>query len=354
MPMVSIIVPVYNVEPYIHQCVDSILGQTFQDFEVILVNDGSPDNCGNICDEYAKNDDRIHVIHKKNGGLSDARNVGLDWSFKNSESNFLLFVDSDDIIKKNLLEKVIYAQQSRDADIVCFGIEMVDEQLSPLDWGHTKSDREEFFDKAHRFAPLLPPYTTGDYAVNKLYRKSFFKDIRYPKGLTFEDIYTTYKIFDLAENIYLIPDRLYIYRRRNESITRNKAFNPSSFNMFFSAKEKYIYIKERTPDFSKNASAIVFNLISVILSSVFSHKNLPDSCIVTQIRNFVIDSKQELYDNLFCDNYTIKLCRSLIRGLPYAKVYYKKIVFQRKIKNEYYHMLENLILLKHKILDKEK
>ena len=91
MPQISVIVPIYKVEPYLHRCVDSILLQTFRDFELILVDDGSPDNCGRICDQYAENDNRIHVIHQQNRGLSAARNAGIDWAFKNSDSRCLLF-----------------------------------------------------------------------------------------------------------------------------------------------------------------------------------------------------------------------------------------------------------------------
>ena len=94
--MISVIVPVYKVEKYLHRCVDGILSQSFTDFKLILVDDGSPDDCGKICDDYAKKDNRISVIHKENGGLSSARNAGLDWVFANSKSEYVTFIDSDD------------------------------------------------------------------------------------------------------------------------------------------------------------------------------------------------------------------------------------------------------------------
>ena len=104
MPKISVIVPIYKVEKYLNRCVDSILHQTFTDFELILVDDGSPDNCGKMCDEYAEKDSRVVVIHKKNGGLSDARNKGLDWVFANSNSEYVVFIDSDDYIDERYLE----------------------------------------------------------------------------------------------------------------------------------------------------------------------------------------------------------------------------------------------------------
>ena len=109
MPTISVIVPVYKVEPYLNRCVDSILRQTYQDFELILVDDGSPDRCGEICDEYARQDSRVHVIHKENGGLSDARNAGIDWVEANSDSRWLIFADSDDWVHPELLARLLDA-----------------------------------------------------------------------------------------------------------------------------------------------------------------------------------------------------------------------------------------------------
>ena len=122
--LISIIVPVYKVEKYIHRCVDSILAQTFTDFELILVDDGSPDNCGIICDEYALKDNRIHVIHKENGGLSDARNAGIDWAFENSNSEWITFIDSDDWVHPKCLEALVRAAQIYGTEIaICNYIE---------------------------------------------------------------------------------------------------------------------------------------------------------------------------------------------------------------------------------------
>ena len=120
MPTISIIVPVYKVENYIHRCVDSILGQTYADFELILVDDGSPDNCGAICDDYAAKDSRVVVIHQENGGLSAARNAGIDWVLANSNSQWLTFIDSDDWVNKTYLESLLEVADEEDSLIsVC-------------------------------------------------------------------------------------------------------------------------------------------------------------------------------------------------------------------------------------------
>lgn len=114
MPTISVIVPVYKVEPWLWRCVDSILAQTYTDFELILVDDGSPDNCGAICDEYAAKDSRVHVIHQKNGGLSAARNAGIDWVFAHSDSRWLTFVDSDDWLYPETLQFLLRDAAEKD------------------------------------------------------------------------------------------------------------------------------------------------------------------------------------------------------------------------------------------------
>lgn len=115
MAAISVIVPIYKVEAFLHRCVDSILAQTFADFDLVLVDDGSPDSCGDICEEYARKDGRIHVIHQKNGGLSAARNTGIDWAQANSGSQWLAFVDSDDWVHPDFLRRLYTMVQKRGA-----------------------------------------------------------------------------------------------------------------------------------------------------------------------------------------------------------------------------------------------
>ena len=118
---ISIIVPVYNTEKYLNRCVDSILNQTFTDFELILVDDGSPDNCGKICDEYKEKDRRVRVIHKPNGGLSDARNAGIEWALNNSDSEWISFIDSDDWVHPNYLDFLLRAAEQNNTSVSICG-----------------------------------------------------------------------------------------------------------------------------------------------------------------------------------------------------------------------------------------
>ena len=148
MPTISVIVPVYKVEPYLNRCVDSILRQTYQDFELILVDDGSPDRCGEICGEYARQDGRVHVIHKENGGLSDARNAGIDWVEANSDSQWLIFADSDDWVHPELLARLLDAATAFDLKISVCGYqetEGADPAVLPEDMRPHRCTPKQFY-----------------------------------------------------------------------------------------------------------------------------------------------------------------------------------------------------------------
>ncbi len=220
MAVVSIIVPVYNVEQYLRECVDSILSQSFTDFEVILVDDGSPDNCPKICDEYAEKDPRVKVIHKPNGGLSSARNAGLDIA----TGEFVGFVDSDDIIESEMYEKLVSAIMKNDADI-CFCrvvaiSETGDQQPNGKYFGIGSSVLE-----GYRVLEMLVKGGCGSSTYyesiwNKLYRRKLFSNIRFPVGKRHEDAFVVHRIYDLCDRVAFIEDALYLYRLRSGSIMR--------------------------------------------------------------------------------------------------------------------------------------
>lgn len=211
MPQISVIVPVYKVEPYLHKCVGSILAQTFTDFELILVDDGSPDNCGKICDEYAEKDNRVIVIHKKNGGLASARNAGI----VESKGNYILFVDSDDYIEPQTLDMLLKASKSN-ADIVIFGGTTFPQNKDIDCWINT---RKYIYNNPWR--ALI--YETGarPFAWNKLIKTALIKDynILFDETITFgEDQPFFFDLFPVAKKIVFIDDKLYHYRQRSNSM----------------------------------------------------------------------------------------------------------------------------------------
>lgn len=216
MPKISVIVPVYKVEPYLHRCVDSILAQTFSDFELILVDDGSPDNCPAICDEYAKKDDRVVVIHQENGGLSAARNAGIDWAFANSNSEWITFIDSDDWIHPEMIERLYLAAIDNKVSVsVCSYVETNGEEptISIKKLHNELLSPEDFF-ITHRVNAII--------ACGKLYKKECFEEIRYPVGKIHEDEFTTYKILFEIKTISYINAPLYFYFVNPDGITKSE------------------------------------------------------------------------------------------------------------------------------------
>lgn len=215
MPLISVIVPVYNVETYLSECVDSILSQTFNDFELILVDDGSPDNCPRMCDEFATKDNRIIVIHKENGGLSSARNAGLDYIFEHSNSKFITFIDSDDYVDRNFLK--ILLEKIEDCDLCICSVEPFSyENSAPLNIEKPKQinglfNNVDIWDES--INALL-----RSIAVNKLYSRHIFENIRYPIGKIHEDDFVIHHILNECNLIRIIPDCLYYYRLRGGSI----------------------------------------------------------------------------------------------------------------------------------------
>ena len=212
MPQISVIVPVYNVEPYLHRCVDSILCQTFTDFELILVDDGSPDRCGEICDEYAKRDKRIHVIHQRNGGLSAARNAGIDYAFSYSDSLWLTFIDSDDFVHCNYL-KMLYTTVKNEQLLIAVGIiaKSVDGVANNLN-----ADSILFYDPDDFWSNDV---TSATSACAKIYYKELFKTIRFPIDKLHEDMFVIYKILFSFEQLAVIQPPIYYYCYNPESIS---------------------------------------------------------------------------------------------------------------------------------------
>lgn len=219
MKVISVIVPVYKVEEYIQECLDSILSQSFIDFELILVDDGSPDRCGAICDEYAKRDNRIKVIHQKNGGLSAARNAGLDIA----EGEYISFIDSDDIVSSNMLEHLFKSIVKHHADI-CLCSFLNFENISEIGYKLNVPISEENMSGLEACGNLSgPDFGTYVIACAKLYKKTLFEGIRFPVGRTHEDTATTYKLYYKAEKVVYLQEPLYFYRQNSNGIMKTRS-----------------------------------------------------------------------------------------------------------------------------------
>lgn len=217
LPRISVIVPIYNVDKYIERCVESIIKQTYTNIEIILVDDESPDNCAKICDEYAKKDSRIKVIHKKNGGLSSARNSGLDIA----SGEYILFVDGDDYIHESAVEITLREAICNNADIVHFNFQSVDEEGNELKIKNIDLDHNKLLNSYETICGYVKEYKIKVMAWNKLYRSKLFEDLRFDEGYVYEDELIFPKIISKSKINYTINDKLYYYVNAPNSITKS-------------------------------------------------------------------------------------------------------------------------------------
>lgn len=215
-PLISIIVPVYNVELYLEKCIKSILSQSYQKIELILVDDGSVDKSGMLCDRYAAEDGRIIVIHKENGGLSSARNAGLD----RAKGDFVGFVDSDDYVTEDFCETLLQAIIKENADMAVCNYLRVDENYNII---RENNDYLPITDACINADQYMERYC-GQFgwfyviACNKLYKKELFTELRYPEGKQHEDAFVIHRLVYLCDRIACVQKPLYYYVRRKGSI----------------------------------------------------------------------------------------------------------------------------------------
>lgn len=240
LPKISVIVPVYKVEKYLDFCVNSIFNQTYKNLEIILVDDGSPDLCPTMCDNYAKRDHRVLVIHKKNGGLSDARNAGLDVA----TGEYILFVDSDDYIEEDACERLLESVLRYGADIAIFNYLRVDESYQILsDKPYKQPIQDGCLNKEQIWEELLQPYG-GYYVVawNKLYSRKIFSRLRFPFSKQHEDEFVIHHVVNQCEKIACVNKPLYYYVQRDGSIMAQK-FNVKYLDYGDALIDRYVLAK---------------------------------------------------------------------------------------------------------------
>lgn len=238
-PLISVIVPIYKVEKYLEKCVKSIGSQTYKNIEIILVDDGSPDNCGKLADNLAKTDSRIKVIHKVNGGLSSARNAGIDVA----QGDYIGFVDSDDTIEPFMYEKLFSLLQKENTKLSVCAVNYVYEDGKVL--RKKGLGQNVTFDFCQAIIEMNSHRYFDMGAWSKLYHRSLFEDIRFPVGKLSEDYYIMYKIFDKAQRISYLDIPCYNYLQRKNSITRGDKIN---HDHEYAAYEQMRYLDEKYPD----------------------------------------------------------------------------------------------------------
>ena len=289
MPKLSIIVPVYKVEPYIHKCVDSILNQTFTDFEIILVDDGSPDNCGKICDEYAQKDKRVRVIHKENGGLSDARNAGIDVAV----GKIIGFVDSDDWIEAYMYAEMLSYMEENNLDIVCADTNQVKEGKVKFKPRYSKN---KIWSRNEAVCEILNG-TLDNAAWNKIYKRNVIGDVRYPKGRIYEDVATTYKFISNSQKVGYISKAYYNYLKRKGSIVASGFNSKSRYDCFLGYRERLNFAKEHNLECINDCELLALETALAVLTAFYANDENETSERYVDVSNFVNECLNIKYIN---------------------------------------------------------
>lgn len=248
--LISVIVPVYNVRPYLKRCIDSIIAQTYSNLEILLVDDGSTDGSGELCDAYARQDARVQVIHKKNAGQAAARNDAIDIA----RGSYLGFVDSDDFIDCRMFEILYQDLTEHDAQISIVTFQEFTEEKEVTVSRNLMSIECQAGEKI--LQKLLLEEKIGDFSWNKLYRRELFKEIRYPVGRMMEDQGIMYKLVDQCTKVTYRPIRLYFYYQRPDSTLHRRTlkFYEDKWDM---GCQRYQYIREKYPDMLENDAAMM-------------------------------------------------------------------------------------------------
>lgn len=314
---ISVIVPVYNVEQYLERCVDSIINQTYTNLEIILVNDGSTDNSGKLCDELAKKDERIRVIHKENGGLSDARNRGID----EAESDLVGFIDSDDYIDRDMYEMLLKNLNNTDADLSMCALYDVYNNTPEVQVTN-KETWELSSEQAIKM--VMEAKILSVTAVNKLYRKSLFSDLKFEVGKIAEDAFIMIKLLDKCEKIVATNEKKYYYVHRENSITTQK-FSTKFLNVIEAYEQNSNIILEKYPKLKDVAQtrmnwAYFYVLDRLLLDDNYNDKELENK-LISYLKNH---RKDILNDPLFTKGRKIGFIALLLNRNLYRKLIEKR------------------------------
>ncbi|WP_052100762.1 glycosyltransferase family 2 protein [Porphyromonas gulae] len=288
-PILSIIVPVYKVEPYLEKCIKSIIGQDFEDFELILVDDGSPDRCGAVCDDYALKDNRIKVIHKKNGGLSSARNTGIEAA----KGSFLSFIDSDDYVSSDFYEANIkYLQNHPEVDMV----------VIPISLEEDNTGKQRPF-KAH----LKPCMKEGKESIvdflwsrhflllqSAIYKASIWEEIRFPLGMLHEDSYILPDLAETVNRIGISSIGVHYYLKREGSITAAKSAKKSR-DMMSVAFRNLDYLKQFPNTYIYNHRLLGFTHTLRTIKSTIPTGEYEE--YITRIKSYPLNRKTVLFSH---------------------------------------------------------
>lgn len=292
-PLVSVIIPVYGVEPFLRQCLDSVVGQTYENLEILVIDDGSTDRSGQIADEYAKRDQRIRVFHQENSGLSAARNAGLE----QASGEYVICVDSDDYLCLNMLEELYRVIEETQADVaVCDYYRLEDAHLQPV---RVLPETEDVLTGDAAFREIMADRLSS-HVWNKLCRAALYRDVRFPVGRVYEDISETFRLFlpGICHKVCFVRKPLYVYRINRSGISLSGAAR-NVYDLYLAFFQRLQYAKEHDPE---------------LLSECVG----PAALSILNAYQFGLMHPQEFP---FCDYWTeleqnVRYCTRLLRNAP--------------------------------------
>lgn len=312
MSRVSIVVPVYKVEKYLKRCVDSIFHQTVSDFDLVLVDDGSPDRCPELCDEIAQSDSRVVVIHQKNGGLSAARNSGIEWALANSGSEWITFIDSDDWVHPQYLECFLHAVQTTEIDVCLCRFYTTSKYVEDFETITNRDFSVMRTEDAFRMEELDPNSACG-----RLFWKELFRNLRFPVGKLHEDRYTTYQVLFRSPKVGVIEKPMYFYYMNPEGIVHSE-WTPRKLDDLEATEQQLAFFQK-----TGNAEMYAYTVRDYINLMVYNLKILKGN---SEYRSYQRQIRQKLRRTLSQEKKTIGLSfREDFRAYKYAYPVLSKI-----------------------------
>lgn len=316
--LISIIVPVYNVEKYLKKCVDSIVNQTYKNLEIILVDDGATDNSGKICDELVELDNRIKVYHKKNGGLSDARNYGVE----RATGDYIGFVDSDDYIDAEMYERLYEAIKKENADVAECNLKIVYPEKTDL---FTDQKYYQICNKQEYLEEYLKIEKIFGSACVRLTKADIARKLKFPVGKLYEDTYYAYDLIGIVDKYVIVDNPYYNYLMRENSIT-NAKFNPRIFDLIEIVEKFHTNVYKNYPSLKEAADCRKMYAYFSVLNSILLEEDFKNNSFYKQI----IDYFKEEYTKLLRNKYITRNRKLSILLIKFSINLYRKVLLRYK------------------------
>ncbi|PYZ96955.1 beta-1,4-galactosyltransferase [Alteribacter lacisalsi] len=309
---VSIVIPVYKVENYLDRCVNSVTGQTYENLEIILVNDGSPDRCGAMIDGYAKTDHRINALHKENGGLSDARNFGME----HVSGTYTMFLDSDDWLDSRAVENMLEALKTNNADVVQSAFYYAHASYSLFDNRvYRKDGSQDVLENEELMYELVVNEKVKNFAWGKLYRTDLIRPLPFKKGVLFEDVFWAHHVMKQVKRFVLLHDPLVYYLQREDSIVAS--YNTRNLDILEGLKERHRFLIQHYPHFLSESYRMLFQTSLIHFNLLFRKRTGEQER--KQIRAYIRENQEQIREAVSEDReLTTQLTLFLVH--PYANI----------------------------------